>query len=393
MLAGSLEGSTEGTVPNVTRNRSLQGARGLAALVVVACHCAAPQAGGPSVTPVLGRFLASAGPAAVAVFFMLSGFLLFRDFVGEILFGTARTHLPRYFERRFLRIYPAYWVSLIGCVAVLGSAGINGSVFGLLTLTERYANSRDPLLGLAVYWTLVIEIAFYVFLPAFSLLARFATRRCADEGARIRVLVSCLALLAAISPLYIGFVVSSHRADQRLVAALPRYLGWFAAGMLLTVLAELRSRQRWLPAPLLGFVDRTWACWLCAATGLAFVIALDSSRPPFDSAANESTGQTQSIMIFLGLAAFFFLLPLCLPSSGGSGIRALESPTMIWMGAVSYGLYLWHLVVISLIVEYFHLPGGLSGFSLLFTLTLLLSLFIGWLSSRLIEIPALRLAR
>jgi peptidoglycan/LPS O-acetylase OafA/YrhL len=393
VLADSLKASPEGVAPNATRNLSLQGTRGLAALVVVACHCAAPQAGVPAITPALSRFLASAGTVAVAVFFMLSGFLLFRDFAAELLFGTARTHLPRYFERRFLRIYPAYWMSLIGCVAVLGTSGTNGGVFGLLTLTERYTNSGIPILGLAVYWTLFVEIAFYVFLPVFTLLVRFISRRFTGERARIRVLVSCLALLALVSPLYIGFIVSSNPTDQRLVSGLPRYLGWFAAGMLLTVLAELRSRQRSLPAPLLGFVDRTWACWLCAATGLAFVIAVESSRPPFDSSANGSTGQIQSTTIFLGLAAFFFLLPLCLASTRGSGIRALESPTMLWMGAVSYGLYLWHLVVIMFIVKYFHLPGGLSGFCLLFTLTLPLSLFIGWLSSRLIEKPALRLAR
>jgi peptidoglycan/LPS O-acetylase OafA/YrhL len=375
------------------RNRALDGARGASALLVVLHHCASPAAGGTGPGPLLSRVFDVAGHGAVALLFMLSGYLLFREFAGKLLFGESRTPLPHYFERRFLRIYPAYWVSLVGCAVVLGAANINGSVFGLFTLTERFINQVDLYPGLAVYWTLAVEVSFYVFLPLFATAVSLFLSRINRVERRIKTLLVLILGLTAITPLYIGLVVSAHHGDFRIISLLPRYIGWFSLGMLLTVLAELRNRQFLLPRALTDLADRTWAWWLCSTAAFIAMIALKWNIKQFVFFSDESTFQSQLTMLFLGVGAFFFLLPLCVGKTISQGVAFLRSPAMVWIGSVSYGLYLWHLIVIIFIGQHLKLPTGFNGYLLLLTLTLIPSLVIGWLSSRLIEQPALRLAK
>jgi len=375
------------------RNRALDGARATSAILVVAHHCATPAARGPYPGTLIGRLFDSAGHWAVALLFILSGYLLFREFVGKILFQESRTPLPHYFERRFLRIYPAYWLSLIGAVLLLGATRLQGSTFGLFTLFERFLNKDTPFPGIAVYWTLSIEIVFYLFLPIFSAVLGMLLSRISTLKNRIRTLLIAIMVLIAVTPVYVGLVVSSHQDDFRLTSAFPQYVGWFGLGMMLTVLAELRSRGVRMSQSLCGLADRTWACWTCAGVAFACMLAMKTTTPPFGAFYQWSTLETQFTMLFLGATTFFFLLPLTVGTSTTRGVLLLGSRPMVWLASVSYGIYLWHLIVILYINLHLKLPSGFFGFLLLFVLTLVPSILIGWLSSRLVEQPAMKLAR
>lgn len=341
----------------------------------------------------IGRILDTAGHGAVALLFLLSGFLLFREFVGKILFQESRTPLPHYFERRFLRIYPAYWLSLIGAVLLLSAPRIQGSTFGLFTLLERFMNSEDAFPGIAVYWTLSVEISFYVFLPIFSAVIGTLLSRVTRFETRVRILLVAIAGLLLVTPLYIGVVVASNQSDYRLTSSFTQYVGWFGLGMLLTVLTELRSRGHRIVQSLADLSDRTWACWSCTAIAFACMLTLKSGTAPFSLFFQWSTIETQLTMVFLGFGTFFFLLPLTVGTSRSTGVQSLGSPAMVWLASVSYGVYLWHLIIILFINIHLKLPRGFFGFLILFALTLIPSLLIGWLSSRLVEQPALKLAR
>ena len=48
----------------------------------------------------------------VTIFFLISGFLIYRPFVNSRMNGAPATPLARFLERRFLRIFPAYWLAL-----------------------------------------------------------------------------------------------------------------------------------------------------------------------------------------------------------------------------------------------------------------------------------------
>ena len=93
-----------------------------------------------------------------------------------------------------------------------------------------------------------------------------------------------------------------------------------------------------------------------------------------------------------GGTAFFLLLPLALGSASSAYARALSAPVMQQLGAVSYGVFLWHLLIISVLADAmgFEVFGG--GFWFLWPLTVACSLAIAAISWRWLEKPILRRA-
>nr|MDT0666174.1 hypothetical protein [Micromonospora sp. DSM 115978] len=133
----------------------------------------------------------------VAVFFVISGFLLYRPFAAAHLAGVKSPAAGPFLVRRFLRIYPAYWLALVVGVAVVGPTI---SVYGWegLLRCALLVQGFQPLWsqqGLTQAWTLTVELSFYLSLPFYAwLTARFA-RRMADPVARLRTELVGVALL------------------------------------------------------------------------------------------------------------------------------------------------------------------------------------------------------
>src|SRR3954451_18263543 len=99
----------EATTAVEPRFPCFDGLRALAALAVLMTHVAF--AGGADAPNVFGVFFARMD-GGVAVFFVLSGFLLYRPFVVAHLHERPRPAAGPFLWRRFLRIYPAYWLVL-----------------------------------------------------------------------------------------------------------------------------------------------------------------------------------------------------------------------------------------------------------------------------------------
>ena len=104
----------------------------------------------------------------VTVFFVISGFLLYRPFVHARLRGKPPLATGPYAWRRFLRIVPAYWVALIAAGLLLGNYTVFGThspyYFGLL----QTFRSDTMFGGISQAWTLSVELSFYVFLPLWA---------------------------------------------------------------------------------------------------------------------------------------------------------------------------------------------------------------------------------
>ena len=67
----------------------------------------------------------------VAIFFVLSGFLLFRPFIARRLSGKAAVNTGTFLRRRSLRVLPGYWFALTFCVVVLGQvSGVKANCCG-----------------------------------------------------------------------------------------------------------------------------------------------------------------------------------------------------------------------------------------------------------------------
>lgn len=133
----------------------LEAGRGIAALLVLLCHC------GTHCRLVYGQFLLSEiftfGHAGVDFFFVLSGFIIFNTHWGDI--GQPR-RVAHYFKRRITRIYPLYWIVL---AATLLSVALSGHAFPSLPQIVVSALLLPTLGGIIVgdAWTLQHEMLFY----------------------------------------------------------------------------------------------------------------------------------------------------------------------------------------------------------------------------------------
>src|SRR4051812_33106785 len=224
------------------RQSALDGLRGIAALTVFAIHLWIYQLPN-SMTLRRDSWAATAlfeGRVAFVMFFVLSGYLLYRAFARAALGLGEPVWTPGYLARRAARIMPAYYVALAGSLALVTLAGdgtpgrrmVDSAKLPLfLVFGQNY--SPDTLLKLnAATWTLAVEVAFYVLLPVVGLLAL-----------RLRSPARQVALLGGLVLAGLGWNLADYLAGWGAVSghSPPSFLPYFACGMLVALGVE-RSR-------------------------------------------------------------------------------------------------------------------------------------------------------
>jgi peptidoglycan/LPS O-acetylase OafA/YrhL len=367
------------------------GYRALAAVAVLVLH-ATFISGTIGRNPDLGQFLIRLD-VGVSVFFLISGFLLYRPFVLAHLRDRPGPALRDYFLGRFLRIFPAYWVALIAVVWVFEQEGPRHTIedvgdfvsyFGLLqqyTADHAYG-------GIQQAWTLCVEIAFYCFLPLWAIAMRAVSRRFANV---VRVELVGLALLFVTGLVYRMLVLTLNPQGGNEISWLPAFFDQFALGMLIALVSagSEAGRVRSRLAEAAG--RRPWVCWAIAAA--AFVAVSTLFDLPLDY-SRLSRGQWLAWTLLYGATAFFLLLPGVFgDQERGLVRRFLRHPGIVGIGIVSYGIYLWHELWLE---RFFHSTGlpvfDANVFAVLgFAGTLsLLAAMVSW---SVIERPALRLRR
>ncbi|GAA5047469.1 acyltransferase [Nocardia callitridis] len=355
--------------------------RGLAALGVLLTHVAfqTGAAGTPVIGRVWGRF-----DMAVAVFFGLSGFLLWRPHAASARGYGVAPRVPHYFRHRVARILPAYWAVVCAALLLLPNAADTAGfrvwvsnlallqVFVPLTLTD----------GLTQMWSLSVEVAFYLVLP----LLAFAVVRLRGRNARWRA--PAIIALAVVSSCWNFLPVPTPDAIHS-DNWLPGYLPWFAAGMLLAELVELAAEQRargvspkWLR--LLGNQALMWSI-AAVAFGLS---ATDLGGPA--GLTHADPWQYVAKMVLGTIIGFGLLAPLVLDDAPH---RWLESRVAATIGRWSYGIFLWHLVVLSMVFPIFGIVPFNGRFGYVLVLTVVLTVPIAAASYALIEEPARQFAR
>ena len=388
--------STDALRTVTRRVTTLDGVRALAALGVLVYHCAGYLGfykSADGVSRYVFAFIHNLGNFGVAVFFVLSGYLLFREFVRKIVFDGKRTALPHYFERRFLRIYPAYWLAMIGLVIVVGAPSVVGGTFGLLTLTERhFSTAIFP--GLPAAWTLYVEVAFYVFIPIFAGVLWLLCRKRAVK-VRLVILLAALVGLVVFAHIWIGVVVPAVAPEYqiRLRFNLPTYFGWFAAGMSLAVASVWAGENRSLPRSLRQLSERPVVCWGVALLAYLAVMLVEKNFQFAGETAIETPLMHQVLIFLQGVAALFFVLPFALVNRPSRMHSMVGSRPLAWLGGISYGIYLWHQIIIRQLNKWMTFEPDVYGFLLMTGIVMSSAILVGWISFRLIEKPALSLAR
>ena len=156
------------------RIAALDGLRGVACLLVFGVHFAQiTQLDGRLGPFELGRLLAN-GHIGVALFFALSGMLLSLPFWQAKLDAADAPKVGRYFANRCVRILPAYYVCLTALIIDNRIwEGTNGwSIVGLhYALAFNYADWSIFAIN-PPFWTIAVEVQFYLLLPLFFVLAR-----------------------------------------------------------------------------------------------------------------------------------------------------------------------------------------------------------------------------
>jgi peptidoglycan/LPS O-acetylase OafA/YrhL len=321
--------------------------RALAALAIVGTHAGYP-AGLYTGQSDVGRFAARL-EVGVAVFFLISGFLLYRPFVRARLHGQPRPHTGAYAWRRFLRIAPAYWVALTVIAVWLGSSNLfsTSGIFNFYGLLMNYTG-RAAYSPLVQAWTLVIEVAFYAFLPLYALLMRGVPGR--TWAVRLRTEVIGLAVLFGIGIVWKLVVLSNLDANNVQqtpeLLALPAYFDQFALGMGLAVLSVWLERRDQLPrvlAPLDRFPSLGWLVALVAFWAASTQIGLTARF--FERA---TTSEYMQRHLLFAVVALGLLLPAVVGDQRrGLVRRLLANRVLLFLGVISYGIYLYGGAVVS----------------------------------------------
>ncbi len=370
--------------PHGGRFASLEGYRAVAALSVVVYHARGsldPLAVGARMDVVdnVGNF-------GVAVFFLLSGFLLYLP-VSRRLFGGERQAPPgQFLLRRFVRIYPAYWLAVIGWAAVVETLGKQQ-----VTPWKVFLLFDGSLRTLGVAWTLVIELWFYMGIAVLSVVLPRLLRRCRTRGTMLRAQLLLLVLMMVVAHGFRSYYTREPALSFHYASWVVGYLDWFAWGMLMAVLVAWTDHGGSLPASLRGLADHEWACFVVAALCYWTIMLVVHSH--HSGTAPETRVQYMFRLSVQPIAALMLLIPATLGRRDQPVQRVLRRPVMASLGLVSYGIYLWHTVILRAIKG--DPIGGVGGGVWWMLVNLLvvvaITLVIATLSYRLVERPALRL--
>jgi peptidoglycan/LPS O-acetylase OafA/YrhL len=331
--------------PGHPRFPMLDGVRAIAALSVVVLHVS--DRSGFSQHQLVGALTARLN-VGVALFFVLSGFLLYRPFVAARVDGRPDSTVAHYLRRRALRILPGYWVAL----AV--TAGVGWVSFALGWW--RYAFFLQPyniyslFSGINPAWTLSIEVLFYISLPLWVVVARrLLTGRARDVQLRAE-----LWAVGALAVFGIAFRTAAVLIQNTSlwVISYPAHLAWFAGGMGLALLS-LWLEDRPAPRLLRPLIASPAACW--GAALLAYLLAayasglprgLGSSPTPLENIVGHVLYLVVAVLVTLPAIAGP-PAPSARPVGVARGVSAairglLGHPLALWLGAISYGIFLYH---------------------------------------------------
>jgi peptidoglycan/LPS O-acetylase OafA/YrhL len=369
----------------------LDALRALGATMVVATHV-----GFQTARTIEGPFSATLARLdfGVALFFVLSGFLLFRPVAHAAAVGLSRPDTRTYLRRRAVRILPAYWLAVaLALVLLPQNDGSGPATWGRHVFLVQIYRAGWQRHGLTQTWSLCTEVAFYLLLPLLAVLvlgrvgARWRPRRAA-------------AVLVGLVLLSLGWHLLAVRwsgLDPRTAGQwLPAYLSWFAAGMLLALAhtevtigprAKVTATGWRLP---LRMAESPGACWVMAVA--VFAIATTPLAGPRSLEALPTAGQSVMKNLLYVTAAVLLVLPAVFPPRGARGLHVLRSAPLRWLGQVSYGIFLYHLVVLELLVRWRHQALFTGSWVELFLLTWTLSVGLAALSYYALERPLLRRA-
>lgn len=331
-----------------TRVPALDGVRGIAVLLVVVGH-------------ISGSAAPYAGAVGVTIFFSLSGYLITGNLLREF-HSNGRVDALRFYIHRIARLYPALILLLALLPVVLIIAGgdqIAGyprvAALAAAYLSDVVLAAGRPMAYLTHTWSLSVEEQFYLVWPWLLLGLLLLAARRSRSSVIVPLGVIGICLLAFCWRLIAMAVLSPTRV----------YYGpdTVAFALLLgAAIAAIPPRLRPSVPPAVGLL------LLAILVGVSVLVPGDTYE-----AANW-------VMV---IAAITATLLLC----GADRLRILSIRPLPWFGTISYGIYLWHFVLLT--VQW----GGAPLGGPMRLIAAVCSVLLAWLSFRYVERPSQRWIR
>lgn len=311
-MVGRMEDITSSRAAVAGRFRQLDGLRGFAVLAVLVSHTM------PAVRPVLNP-----GVFGVRLFFVLSGFLITGILLrarAQVTAGqeSARHVFFAFYVRRFLRIFPLYYAVLLGA-ALLDLPHVRETFFWNLTYLSNYfiaARGEWPGQPVNHLWSLAVEEQFYLAWPAVVL---FTPRRW---------LLPLLLTVIALGPLcrVVLIVLTRNYIPTQLVTF--SCMDSLGTGALLAFLYQAGSRAE---------QARRWLGRLSLAVGLFLYVGLRTLI------LNGRGFTVQTILEYSAHTMISaWLVDRAVDGFGVVGGAILEFRPLVYLGGISYGVYVFH---------------------------------------------------
>lgn len=286
--------------------RQLDGLRCIAVSLVLLEHFAI----------ILGRHL-SAGYYGVDLFFVISGFL-----ITSILVKSEEPFLKAYKKfigRRTLRIFPLYYITIL-VLLLLGNEYVSKYLVYCLTYTYNYAwvYFNIPMNPITHFWSLCIEEQFYLFWPFVILGLR----------SHLQLLKTLILLLVLICGLQLLFSVFASAAPYNTTGLFPRAYSLGIGGLGAFMNRDKKFMQH--------ILESRWIEYL-AFPVLIFFLATDF---------NLKFVVCPIISLYFVLKTShkgFYILPFN---------NFLNNTKIVYIGSISYGIYLFHLPLGYYLTEY-----------------------------------------
>ncbi|PTU32911.1 acyltransferase family protein [Stenotrophobium rhamnosiphilum] len=282
--------------------------RGIAALLVVFQHDFVPLLGGDS-DHFFWRYVLDAGKMGVIWFFIISGFVI------PYSLKEGEGALRNFAISRFLRLYPAYWLSM-GCALLAMS--IAGAVMPPTRLILANITMFQTALGIAdlspVYWTLFIELVFYIICAS-----AFAVGLLGKIKFRLTMVIGMMVLAMLMG-------VARDVFNMRFPVALPLALSLMFFGSI--------WRDALVDHCAVAKKYATWVLALyCFAMPLTFYMAYRTDMGYGETWTRYACTYAFSIATFIFFTQKF----------------RITGRFWVWTGAISYSVYLFHPLVIRMV--------------------------------------------
>ena len=379
------------------RLRSVDALRGIACLMVAMNHTLGiPGGGAAGQIADLEQLLLDAG---LALFFVLSGYLIGGPYIRALVDGTPAPAAAGYALRRVMRIMPAYWAAILVTFLTLGQSSPLMQANGL---TDTSLSGTDWLTGLLavqtwvhghaftalpVIWTIPVEIAFYLLAPFMYIGARrLAHGRRIDARTAAVGLGAVWAAAIAIQWVYFhvhpmgGLGLAFGIATFHLA-----FLSSFCPGILLALLRSRSGRARLARIHEVAAHPQVRGAWPVAVVAL-FLFGFTMWH--FGGRGTMPMAEWRRPLNALAGALVTWVALDATARWWRVAVRVLAP-----IGTISYGLFLFHWFVLRELFDHglFPVPGVPSWAALpaKVALCLVFAIPLGALSWYLIERPCL----